>query len=485
MAPQGILPSFFTAGRIPLDILSEIVVHWALSDSDAPWKASVVCHLWRSAVLSTPNAWSRVNICFPMLKKTRRRKIGTKNHNKEKDSEFESQSNAANADLESAAESESESSAELEDDDDDEDPSQEKPRPLGLWLSRARQSDLFIRMKLGFSPRIDFVYPAIQDLVEHFPKIKELVLDDDSYLLSLNQLLDMFGPAPALEHLTLSIIKHREELGPTEELTIVKGFWNFLKQTPRLRSLKLSKCLLGPMPPATGPQLHLKLRSLSLDGAHLFGLHTVLKTIQPFLCLEELAFTSSVPCLIRSNAGVHPITLPTLVTLAIDDDINILANFTVPKLRSLILDKYLSKDDKRSLPGLLSNLFERGTDLRSLTISFAPITKDKFVQIFQHIPLLEILEFRDCSVDMQSLIHSTTSHHPLCPQLHTLRLYSSHLADGASLLELVVVRKQSTHCRTITTLRIGDCKYIDLWDVQRIRTAGGPYLDVEYNESQD
>ncbi|KAJ7040250.1 hypothetical protein C8F04DRAFT_1082941, partial [Mycena alexandri] len=131
------------------------------------------------------------------------------------------------------------------------------PDPWVFASSTVRPVHMY-EARNGTAPRVDFVYPAIQELVAasvecHFPEIKELVLDDDSYLLSLNQMLDMFAvPAPALEHLTLSTIEHRKELGPTEEFTIVKGFWKFLKKTPRLRSLKLFKCLLGPMPPATG-----------------------------------------------------------------------------------------------------------------------------------------------------------------------------------------------------------------------------------------
>jgi hypothetical protein len=182
-----------------------------------------------------------------------------------------------------------------------------------------------------------------------------------------------------------------------------------------------------------------------------------------------------------STSRVHPIILPRLTSLTVGDDINILASLTLPKLQALILDKELSKDGRKSLVGLLSDIFERGTNLQCLTISFAPIPNQKFSQILQHIPALVALELRHCSVEIQSLIQTTTGTSPLCPQLQTLRLCSSDLANGVALLELTVARKQSGHCRAISALGIANCKYIDDRDVEKLRKAGGPALRIDYS----
>ncbi|KAJ7922778.1 hypothetical protein B0H13DRAFT_2267297 [Mycena leptocephala] len=456
-------PSFFAVGQIHLQVLSEISVHWARIDRDAPWKACLVCRLWRLAILSTPSAWSRVSVCFPVEKIKKRRKKNSKKVPWEDDSEGDSEA----GDAESGDEEDA-----------------DKPRPLAFWLSRARESKLFLYMKIGH-PRVDFIYLAIQLLLPHFPKIKELELVVESSLLPLSQVLDMLlDPTPALEHLTLSVTQRNSfEVGIADDSTIVKGFWNFLKKSPRLRSLTLSKCLLGPMPTATGGRRsHLVLQTLTLHDTHLFTLGAVLQTIEPFLCLETLIFTSSLGCLTKmSTSRVHPIILPRLTSLTVGDDINILASLTLPKLQTLILDKELSKDGRKSLVGLLSNLFERGTNLQCLTISFAAIPNQKFSQILQHIPALVALELRHCSVEIQSLIQTTTGTSPLCPQLQTLRLCSSDLANGVALLELTVARKQSGHCRAISALGIANCKYIDDRDVEKLRKAGGPALRIDYS----
>ncbi|KAJ6575480.1 hypothetical protein B0H19DRAFT_645339 [Mycena capillaripes] len=471
-------PSFFATGQIHLQILSEISVYWARVDNDAPWKACLVCRLWRSAVMSTPKAWSRVFICFPLekIKKKKRKKSPSPKVPWEKDLESESE------DLES-------DSGDIESDDEDNDgndieESPDKPRPLALWLSRAGKSELSVSIKIPLAPRVDLIYQTIQLLLPYFPQMKALELVVESSIFSLSQMLDMFvEPTPALVHLTLSdAVTHRQPDVIAEDFTVVKSFWNFLKKSSRLRSLTLSKCLLGPMPTTKqGRHTHSALRTLTLDDAHMFLLDGVLKMIEPFLCLETLAFTSSIGCLTKTSAKIHPIILPRLTSLTVGDEIHMLASLTLPKLQTLVLDKELSKDGRKTLDSLLSNLFERGTDLQKLTISFAPIPKQLLFQVLRHIPTLIALELRHCSVEMQSLIQTTTKTHPLCPQLQSLGLYSSNLADGAALLELVIARKKDGRCRTIETLGIASCKYIDDRDVEKIRKAGGSSLKVDYS----
>jgi hypothetical protein len=124
-----------------LQILSEICGHWASVDSDAPWKASLVCRLWRAAVLSTPEAWSQVDICFPVERLKRRTGGGT--------------SESSNTGSDSDGNSDGDSDGDSDDDCTDE----QRPRPLALWLSRARHSELSIHMKLG-DPRVDLLYTA-------------------------------------------------------------------------------------------------------------------------------------------------------------------------------------------------------------------------------------------------------------------------------------------------------------------------------------
>ncbi|KAF8215807.1 hypothetical protein K438DRAFT_611125 [Mycena galopus ATCC 62051] len=139
--------SFFATGQVHLQILSEIYGHWVKVDRDAPWKAALVCRLWRTAVMSTPKA-CLVNICFPVEKVPKR---GPKTIEKVPCDEDESDVEPYNVDSEDDC-------VEEDDDEGNEDATDGwKPRPLALWLSRARESELFIYMKIGFAPRVDWI----------------------------------------------------------------------------------------------------------------------------------------------------------------------------------------------------------------------------------------------------------------------------------------------------------------------------------------
>ncbi|KAJ6469597.1 hypothetical protein C8R47DRAFT_1325511 [Mycena vitilis] len=344
-------------------------------------------------------------------------------------------------------------------------------------------------MKIGIAPRTDLIYEAIHLLFPHCPKLREFNLVVESSILSLDQVLNMFTkPLPVLEHLSLSTVVPRIDLdGRNSERLTIMEFWNFLRQTSCLRSLTLSKCLrLAPMPtPLVGRHRHLAIQTLTLDDAHTLALNSLLRMVEPFLGLETLIFTSNIDCLTRIPTSVHPITLPALTSLTVGDEIHMLASLTLPKLRILILDKKLPKDGRQNLFGLLSDLFERGTDLGSLTISFAPIADDKFSQILQHIPTLVALELSHCSVQLQSLIQTTTSADPLCPRLQTLRLISSVVSEAAALQNLITARVQLGLCRAITTLGIVKCKYIDNRDIGKLQKAGGATLKIEYAPSTE
>ncbi|KAJ7651576.1 hypothetical protein DFH06DRAFT_1331528 [Mycena polygramma] len=459
-------PSFFATGQIHLQILSEIFVRWAHVDDDAPWKASTVCRLWRSAVLSTPEAWSRVTVLFPVAQMKQRKKAPRKGPNVKKapwEEESDSQSSTSDAESEKAHSDE-------EDDEEDSDEHNYPLRPLTLWLSRAGKFELFVHMNIGIAPRTDLIYEAFHLLSPHFQKLKEFYLVVESSILSLDQVLNMFTkPMPVLEHLSLSTVVPRIDLdGRNSERLTVMEFWNFLRQTSRLRSLTLSKCLrLGPMPtPLVGRHRHLAIQTLTLDDAHTLALNTLLKMIEPFLGLETLIFTSNIDCLTTLTTSDYPITLPALTSLTVGDEIYMLASLTLPKLQTLILDKKMPKDGRQGLLGLLSDLFERGTDLRSLTISFAPLPDHKFSQILRHIPTLVALELRHCSVQMQSLIQTTSGINPLCPRLQDLRLSAARPVSR---------HYDSGHCQ----LQLHP-NYIDNRDIEKLRKAGGATLQIEY-----
>lgn len=150
-------PSFFAVGQSHLQILSEICSRWASVDSDAPWKASLVCRLWRAAVLSTPEAWSRIDICFPVERLKRRTGGGASgSDNTGSDSDGDSDDNCTD---------------------------EQRPRPLALWLSRARHSELSIHMKLG-EPRVDLLYTATHLL--H-------AVSTSNYAMSLPRFLAVFS----------------------------------------------------------------------------------------------------------------------------------------------------------------------------------------------------------------------------------------------------------------------------------------------------
>ncbi|KAJ7459053.1 hypothetical protein B0H11DRAFT_177360 [Mycena galericulata] len=263
----------------------------------------------------------------------------------------------------------------------------------------------------------------------------------------------------------------------------VKDFWDFVGQT----SLTLNKCLLGRMPKVTGGRRpHLALHALTLDDLPIFTVGALLDTTEPFLCLETLVITSS-SWLASQNASdhsgtctVHPhprmIILPALTRFTVGRDPDILANLTLPNLQTLILDKQLHNDKK--VVKLLSDLFERGTNLRSLTLSFIALSPREFRQLFQHLPDLVVLELRNCSVELPPL----TTANPWCPHLQTLLFDSSKLVDGRSLLDFVTTRKQSGQCRNITTLRISQCRSIGERDIAKIQTSGGRALRIEHSK---
>ncbi|KAJ7492273.1 hypothetical protein FB451DRAFT_525295 [Mycena latifolia] len=133
----------------------------------------------------------------------------------------------------------------------------------------------------------------------------------------------------------------------------------------------------------------------------------------------------------------------------------------------------------RRTVNLLSDPFERGTNLRSLTLSFTSTH-----QILRHrdVPALVVLELMGCAVKIQPLIHGTTGSTPLCPGLKTLRLHSCTLIDGTSILEFIIARQQSDKCRIITTLCVSQCKSICARDIMKVQEAGGPALEVDYSQ---
>ncbi|KAJ7492272.1 hypothetical protein FB451DRAFT_1165399 [Mycena latifolia] len=198
--------------------------------------------------MSAPIAWSRVNICLPdgQTRKSRRR-LGSRILN------------PAYLTLTTIV--------------------LKKTMPeisLDLWLFGFRVPAI---PSWSIVPRVDYIYQAIQHLSPHFPKIKELELNVETSLFTLNSMIGMLlEPAPALEHLTLSTVY--PHLGTVEDLTL-KHFWKFLNKTSRLQSLTLSKALLGPMPKATGRRPHLAIRELTLNDIHGFRLDEVLETIEP------------------------------------------------------------------------------------------------------------------------------------------------------------------------------------------------------------
>ncbi|KAJ7109849.1 hypothetical protein C8R44DRAFT_264913 [Mycena epipterygia] len=254
--------------------------------------------------MSTPIAWSRVNVYLPdkhKKKKSPRRKFPSESSDDDcAEEEFgmqlkKTKDRRRKLPWEAASESSDDDCAEEEFGD-------MMPRPLALWLSRARDSELYLCMGIGrIAPRVDYLCQAIQHLNLHFHKMKELdlVVESESTGLPLNSVVGMLRqPIPALKHLTLSTGAPRrgpDVMGDSKEY--IEGFWKFLNDSEsRLHSLTLSRCLLGPMPAATGGRCpHLALHTLTLEDTRLFGLNKILETIQPFLCLETLNITSSNP----------------------------------------------------------------------------------------------------------------------------------------------------------------------------------------------
>ncbi|KAJ7657997.1 hypothetical protein B0H17DRAFT_1145783 [Mycena rosella] len=353
--------------------------------------------------MSTPSAWSRVNVCFPQPPDS-------------DDSELDC----------------------VEEEDED------MPRPLGLWLLHARASELCIQIKIVV-PRVDYIFQAIKHLGPHFAKTKELeLIVEPPSVLTLNQLLEMLPPLRALEHLTLSA-----------------NFWNhtirmFGFNPEDFTSLTLTKCILGPMPTAknSGTHPHLTIRELTLNNIQKFTLDQVLETIEPFLCLESLTFTICIAASL-SKHSTRSITLPTLTTFTVGHNPNILANLTLPKLETLILDQELPVGDQTDAGNLLSDLFGRGRNLRHLTLSFTPTR-----QILQHLPGLIVLELVDCAVKMQRLIRGTTSPTPCVspadPPTPILQLGRWRVAP--------------------------ECKTILARDIEEIRKAGGLALDIDVED---
>ncbi|KAJ6520181.1 hypothetical protein C8R45DRAFT_1086069 [Mycena sanguinolenta] len=295
-------------------------------------------------------------------------------------------------------------------------------------------------------------------LLLHYSKIKELEVVVDSPIFALDQVLNMLlKPAPALEHLTLSLnIKHIVQPIGSMDDGIVTSFWEFWKGTLRLRSLTLSKCLLGPMPvvPMAGRQNHLALRTLTLDDTNNFSLCSALRMLQPFVYLD---FDEHHRACRNQRRRHGTLDISYVATFTVGTELQILASLTVPNLRTLIFDKTLSKAGQENFVPLLSNLLERGTSLQSLTLSDALILDKEFSQILEYIPGLVTVELSRCSGQIQSLVRTTKGTTPLCPRLDTICLSSSKLGgkildDGHSLLELVVARnKQPARYRPIAT----------------------------------
>ncbi|KAJ6463741.1 hypothetical protein DFH09DRAFT_1489632 [Mycena vulgaris] len=182
-------------------------------------------------------------------------------------------------------------------------------------------------MKMGrVAPRIDYIYEAIQ-------KLRQMMLI----------------PMPALEHLTLNTT-----------------FPTWVVSTPMHKA-------------KGGRHRHLAIHTLSMHGMRDFQLGGILETIHPFLCLEILHFSSISTRAIKPSPSFQPITLPNVTTFTMGNNATIFASLTLPNLQ-MVFDGELSKDGQEIAVNLLSDLFERGTNLRSLTLSFAPN-----LQMLQHI----------------------------------------------------------------------------------------------------
>ncbi|KAK7063919.1 hypothetical protein R3P38DRAFT_3249499 [Favolaschia claudopus] len=455
MPSNGLLSrrSFFAAAQIHMQILSEICCHWAAVDFDAPWKATLVCHLWRAAVLSSPKAWSIVNVCFPPAYE--------KKPPKQKNLPWGTDSGSEDDCIE---------------EDSDAPP---KPRPWALWLARARGSDLVVRIFCGICPRVDLIYSAIRLLSSHAGKIKVLEVDSNSVVMTMAQVFSMFDCATlALKSLSLSInlrpfqrlLKMREDSG------VVDGFWNFLTKSPHLRSLTLSGCVLGSEGASfRGRQNQLGLKTLIMENPHRFRLHPVLETIRPFICLEILILDISV---VDRDTNSPTLILPTLKTFVGHDE-HILGSLTLPKLENLTFHTESSTDD---LVTVLAELFERGTNLQNLTLAHALLSNSSSRRIFQHIPSLTALELQYSAIALQSLVATAPSDRLLCPRLQTLRLISSLSSDGANLLDIIKARRKSASARPITTLVLSECKLLSSHEVDKMRNAGGSGLIVKYTE---
>lgn len=440
--------------RLPIELLSTILVFWAAVDHDGPWMATGVCKHWRRVVLTSPKAWRHISLLLKAPEDT-------------------------------ALYPEEE-----------ETPPRSKRRPFELWLERSGGVD--ISLKIDADTRYPLLVTKLvgycDTLKEHVPRIRNFTLQVE--LLPVAQAIISSLPPMNLDYWELSVAQPRlprewrnENAGwiPHEEDTL----WSFATSGHTAQTLVFNGCC--PYVALGSTQLANTI-SLAISKVHLrgAGLSTVLRSTGTLpltvLKLEHIIERGAIR-LPRHQPLEDHITLPFLRQLSLQNtsmvfceevfamldtpnlDTLEIQNGGLAELRSLI--PFAGRDEDINFGELTAGFGTKFIDftrrlphLRLLCLDKSGLHDRHFIQALKHLDVLSELQM-DCLFIGAPFMRAMTppsnrknSDKPLlCPRLQRLEISRCDLLQGEHLVNLVRCRnKKNSQTSPVLDLIVKGCK---------------------------
>ena len=435
--------------RLPIELLSQILVLWAAVDNEGPWMAASISKHWRNVVLSSPTAWGNLSL---MLK------------NEEiKDTAW---------------------CGEEEDDR----PPRGKRRPFELWLQRSKGT------KLSLAITAHNNYPLLEiELVnyctmiaEHAHRLRFLTIDVE--LLAVAETVLSSVSKMSLESLRIRVDQRRLPRRFNDSEMFIPWDRNLLRTSGHNANVMIFD---GCFPSLSQSQVTtattLEIRAAGIWGTHLLDLA---RSAPQLTTLKIRRMQASHPD--SQSPGIPPnlIVLPALQYLSLQDvTMDFCADFFscfdapalqrleienggLRELRDMSRDGMTFSDITSGFGTAFIQFTKRATGLRFLWLAKSGLHDRHFIEALRHTGALHEIR-ADCLLIGAPIMRALTppiasmdkrqgkGKPLLCPNLQRLEITRCDLMRGEHLVALIRARNhRCSRTSPITYLTVKGCKEV-------------------------
>lgn len=507
--------------HLPVELLEEVFVAWALIDEFGPWTASLVCLQWRHIVLRCPAAWSFLRVtCLPFVKDRAPEEDGENgpdhaDENAQDDEDDAEDSNGQGSDQDGDGEDEDEDEEDEDEDEDEETHEEEEvasllksPHFLELWVQRSKNAPLSVFINAYMSAHLGplRVVQVFSILRPHTQRIRQLTLetDDKEYAEKLLKAILDRVQGLRLDGLSVFVTPHPRLPRVLQAYAYQSFTGSLVLFVEQLKSLSVKKIACrGCLPPIRGDLednvYELGFGKLSILPATLIQLlanHRYLRVLK----LHRLWHFPD------TDEHANRIGLPLLHTFYVErvDTFYcgmLLSSLDMPNLLTLVVNNTNIVEDINSgnktyetmaaFGQAFVDFVRRSSRITTLHITSSPLPDRYLLAALRNASHLTSLRLESTFVGTPALRgltpvlpskYSVVVRPPVpCPNLQLLAFIRCDLVDGEQLYHLIRARNHadsSTSC--ITHIHVEQCESITEAWISKFRHVKGVDMGVTY-----